>query len=253
MTNQGTFTKKELEALAQLYASGKIGKYDIPLELARAIHEFMVKRVSVGYGEAIADPLNPLYSKTKLLNNNLARFVSYKLINISNDMSIARAVLSGDNLAAKSIGVTTRYLNDWALTEYATATKLAAGARRWDEITADTATFPLLQYLAVVDDNSRDDHAALNGVIRPANDGFWDTNFPPNGYNCRCDVAQLRSGEVTPMRKIATPTINPVFAHNPGKSSQIFNRKHPYFGNRQRVLNNRQKAVAEVVAKKLLI
>jgi len=43
-----------------------------------------------------------------------------------------------------------------------------------------------LQYLATEDDNVRDSHLALNGLILPKNDPFWDTHFPPWEWGCRC-------------------------------------------------------------------
>lgn len=44
------------------------------------------------------------------------------------------------------------------------------------------------QYLAVNDDVTRPSHAAVSGTIRKKDDPFWDTWWPPNGYNCRCQV-----------------------------------------------------------------
>ncbi len=32
----------------------------------------------------------------------------------------------------------------------------------------------------------RPHHQALNGVVRPADDAFWQTHYPPNGWGCRC-------------------------------------------------------------------
>jgi SPP1 gp7 family putative phage head morphogenesis protein len=48
-----------------------------------------------------------------------------------------------------------------------------------------------LQYLATEDDRVRDSHLALNGIILPKNDPFWDDHFPPWEWNCRCRVRPM--------------------------------------------------------------
>ncbi len=47
------------------------------------------------------------------------------------------------------------------------------------------------QYSAVGDDRTRENHLAADGVTLPANHDFWETMWPPNGYNCRCVVVPL--------------------------------------------------------------
>jgi SPP1 gp7 family putative phage head morphogenesis protein len=48
-----------------------------------------------------------------------------------------------------------------------------------------------LQYLATEDDHVRDSHLALNGVILPKDDPFWDAHFPPWEWGCRCRVRPI--------------------------------------------------------------
>jgi SPP1 gp7 family putative phage head morphogenesis protein len=47
------------------------------------------------------------------------------------------------------------------------------------------------QYSAVGDDRTRENHLAADGVTLPKNHEFWETMWPPNGYNCRCVVVPL--------------------------------------------------------------
>ena len=55
---------------------------------------------------------------------------------------------------------------------------------------------PYLLYSAVLDDRTRPNHDALNGVVRPVTDtDFWSTHLPPNGINCRCEVVSVGKGD----------------------------------------------------------
>ena len=55
---------------------------------------------------------------------------------------------------------------------------------------------PFWMYDAVNDSRTRPAHAALDGTVLPATDPFWQTYFPPNGWNCRCRVRSLSEREL---------------------------------------------------------
>lgn len=55
---------------------------------------------------------------------------------------------------------------------------------------------PYWQYDAVLDERTRPTHRALDGTVRRADDPFWDTWYPPNGYRCRCSVRSLSDFEL---------------------------------------------------------
>lgn len=52
-----------------------------------------------------------------------------------------------------------------------------------------------LQYRTQKDGSVRPEHAALDGVTLPPSDPFWQDFYPPNGWNCRCDVVQVRKSK----------------------------------------------------------
>lgn len=74
---------------------------------------------------------------------------------------------------------------------YQTNMRMARAAGRWEQIQRQKANRPYLRYTAVMDSRTRPQHAAWHGTILPADDGFWDTFYPPNGWGCRCWVVQL--------------------------------------------------------------
>jgi len=98
-----------------------------------------------------------------------------------------------------------RFLNDvqkvdetyncnYLRSEYNFVTASADMAAKWDEFMADGDRY-LLQYRTAGDDRVREEHAELEGVTLPIDDGFWASYYPPNGWNCRCTVVQVRRGK----------------------------------------------------------
>ena len=65
-------------------------------------------------------------------------------------------------------------------------------AGRWQEQARLARARPYLQYVAVLDQNTRDSHRALHGKVYRFDDPIWRTHYPPNGWGCRCRVRQLR-------------------------------------------------------------
>lgn len=63
-------------------------------------------------------------------------------------------------------------------------------AANWNVAQADTDTTHL-QYLATEDDRVRDTHLALNGIIVPKDDSFWNRHYPPWEWGCRCRVRPI--------------------------------------------------------------
>lgn len=114
-------------------------------------------------------------------------------------------------------------------TEYNLAVANTQTAVQWDTIQKDKEFFPSLRYVTVGDARVRDEHIALDNIIRPVDDPFWDTYMPTNGWGCRCDVQQVTTTKSTDLRTKALPKLEGTFNNNPGKSRKIFTKQHPYF------------------------
>jgi SPP1 gp7 family putative phage head morphogenesis protein len=54
---------------------------------------------------------------------------------------------------------------------------------------------PVWEYFAVMDDRTRENHAAMNGFQAAADDPVWSIWYPPAGFNCRCSVFPLLESE----------------------------------------------------------
>lgn len=75
-------------------------------------------------------------------------------------------------------------------TIFRTNMKVAYAAGRWEDIQRAKEYAPYLEYTAVMDRRTRPQHAAWDGIVLPVDHPFWRTHFPPNGWNCRCNVLQ---------------------------------------------------------------
>jgi SPP1 gp7 family putative phage head morphogenesis protein len=127
----------------------------------------------------------------------------------------------------EALGLHQQYNVNWLRAEYEHAVASAQMAARWQEFEpAD-----LLEYQTVGDDRVRPEHAAWDGITRPADDAWWQTHYPPNGWLCRCAATVAAAGARMTPRSIlpALPDPDPLFAGNVGVTGIIFPEAHPYY------------------------
>ncbi len=86
------------------------------------------------------------------------------------------------------------YNSNYLRAEYNFVTASAQMAAKWEEFQSDGDRYNL-QYRTQRDGRVRPEHAALDGVTLPPSDPFWLDFYPPNGWNCRCDVVQVRKSK----------------------------------------------------------
>ena len=164
--------------------------------------------------------------------------------------AVEAAIIDGETLASfrarfdaivAELGWEHRGSRDWrtrVIYETNLATSYAAG--RWRQMQASTALRPYWRYRhSHASVEPREQHLAWDGLVLRHDDPFWNTNFPPNGFGCKCFVQALRHSDVARMgksgpdpspkldwrvvqigdRMISTPTgVDPGFAYVPGAS-----------------------------------
>lgn len=76
-------------------------------------------------------------------------------------------------------------------TIFDTNIRTAHAVGRWQQIQRLKAARPWLRYVAVLDDRTRPLHRHWHNTVLLVDDAWWETHYPPNGWNCRCSVMQL--------------------------------------------------------------
>ena len=175
------------------------------------------------------------------LENNAFVFSGFKTFHLMREIGLSMVTEKGD---IKPFGdflndvrkINQTYNHHYLYAEYNHAVGSSLMAAKWHDFEQDGDRYDL-QYRTANDGKVREEHALLNGTTLPPSDPFWDKYFPPNGWNCRCTVAQVRKGKF--------PTSDPamamlrgdnctdgvkqkMFRYNPGKTMELFPPKHPY-------------------------
>lgn len=123
-------------------------------------------------------------------------------------------------------------------TIYDTNMRQARAVGQWQRVEKTTDSHPYLQYNLGPSERHRPEHEALEGTILRADDDFWDSWMPINGWSCKCYVTQVterrleREGGLSETPEIemvdfvepktgkkgrVPKGIDPGFDHNPGK------------------------------------
>ncbi|WP_170000336.1 phage minor head protein [Campylobacter sp. RM9328] len=109
---------------------------------------------------------------------------------------------------------------------YNTNMRVAYSTARYNsQINSDAEFF---RYVAVIDGRTRASHRALHGVILPKADKFWDTHYPPNAWNCRCQVRAYTKRELdengwSVSGNVPNVPPHPDWTYNVGKTDNLEN------------------------------
>ena len=80
-------------------------------------------------------------------------------------------------------------------TIYRTNMRTARAAGQWQRIERRSMTHPYLVYELGPSEQHRVQHVGWARLILPADEPFWATHYPPNGWGCKCRVRQITRRE----------------------------------------------------------
>lgn len=128
------------------------------------------------------------------------------------------------------------YNSNYLRAEYNFVQASAEMAAKWEKFMEDGDHY-YLQYRTQHDDKVRPEHASLDRVTLPPSDSFWESYYPPNGWNCRCTVVQVlkRKYEPTPHdeamslgEEVLQTDKKGIFRFNSGKEQKTVPDYNPY-------------------------
>ena len=129
------------------------------------------------------------------------------------------------------------YNSYYLRSEYNFAKASAEMATKWKSFMMLDSDRYYLQYRTAADEHVRRSHRLLHNVTLPITSKFWDYYFPPNGWNCRCNVVSVKksdhplSDEKKAMQDGSQATYGKhqeMFKFNPGKTMTTFPAYNAY-------------------------
>lgn len=129
-----------------------------------------------------------------------------------------------------------KYNQNYLRAEFNFVQSSAEMAAKWERFMEDGDRYNL-QYRTAADGKVRPEHASMHGITLPPSDSFWEEFYPPNGWNCRCTVVQVRKSkypttkhdEAIALGELATgKDTKGIFRFNPGKEGKSVPDYNPY-------------------------
>jgi SPP1 gp7 family putative phage head morphogenesis protein len=212
---------------------GTISPFFLPFSLFLYTFNKLEGQTIKAFGAADEFPKGSIRRKQALLfEKNLSLFSGAKtfqevLLLSQNVFDDAGKKVAFNDFLQIGRSIDDQYNKTWLFVEQQAAFRQANGAESWNRVQEDKEILPLLQYQTIGDSRVRPEHVDQDNKTYPLDHPFWDTWFPPNGWNCRCTVNQLRKGKISTGSFEENP--DPIFNGNVGKTGIIFNSEHPYF------------------------
>ena len=209
---------------------GKVNKRILPIPLYLQISKELSTKLNNGYDDKENEAvLNPFYE-------NIHHFSAAKTYHLISECESQRA--NGSKLVSEKtfidkVGATvTDFLDDYLFSEGEHSKQVGVMTKKWHNV-VKRKTVPFLEYVTMKDGRVRPAHVLLDGIIRSANDAFWNTFYPPNGWMCRCKTSATKEGSETDLTDFDTEDAKyntpKEFRYNFSKEEIVFPKDHPYF------------------------
>ena len=223
-----------IERIVNQLRTGELKAGDVDTQLYTAMAEEIWRAVEKGYGMKIATATGTDLATLKALRENVYRFSGFKTYNFLKEANSLLIDDTGnvrpfDAFRNEVLKLNNLYNVEHLRTEYNHARATSTMAGKWQKFQNDKGALPYLQFDTVGDGRVRAAHQKLDGIIKPVDDEFWNTYYPPLDWNCRCSVRQLAVGEVTETQGAELPQVKADFKYNWGKEKFIFPPDHPQF------------------------
>ncbi len=233
------YSDNDIKNLLDGIYSGTITEYNLPDDLYFAIADYLKRGVYEGFGKTLYQAAGRDLELLAELRENIYMFSAAKTFQQVKDITGLLIDAEGKvrtRSEFNALGAQTYDLwsNVWGKTEYNTAIGQAQAASKWNEIEKNKDLLPMLRYSAVMDPNTSEICAPLDGIVAPVDDPIWRTVAPLNHFNCRCVLLQedgdtkATSGNEEKAASVEGEMQN-VFKSNPGIDQVVFNESHPYF------------------------
>ncbi len=229
--------RKEAIRIARGIYDGSLTEGHIDPAMTKMVADELRKAVIEGFGKDLPkiDYGTPDYKMLSNLEKNLYQFAGAKNWQMLKSMSLALRDENGnlrsfEDFKKEALNICGAYNVKNLKTEYNTAVASSQMAAKWVDFEKNKTVAEWLRYDTANDSRVRQSHQLLNGVTKKIDDPFWQTYYPPNSWNCRCDVTQLIHGVETKAHDIAIPTdVPPEFQTNMAKNGFVFPKNSAYY------------------------
>lgn len=231
------FTDEEFDEYAFAVFYSLITTENLSIEYHQKVTGVFEDALERGFGKPVFefDVASPFYEKFQSMRRNVYIFSAAKQYSQVREMSdFIKPDVTFNDFKKKADTIFSTYNRNYLETEFNTAISQSQNARNFLEAIAEQKVFPFVTYMSQGDAKVRPEHSDLHGITLPANDPFWNTYWPPNGFNCRCFTIRKKKASLSNVDKLDIEKINAevpdLFRANPGRTGVVFNsKKHPYF------------------------
>lgn len=239
------------DAMLQLY-NGTITPEQLHSNLLQLIAQELWQGVSIGFDTDLSkyDEQSQHYRMVKALQTNVYVFSGFKTYQQLKEASLLMVDADGKikpftQFLKDVLAINKNYNVNYLRAEYDNALVSAQMAAKWEDFEALANDFPLLKFVATIDDRTSAICESLNGLTKPFDWPGWNKYMLPLHWGERSNIIQISDGDISDVNQNDLPEPQKMFANNVGKTGIIFPETHPYYD----VSNSVSAAVKETALK----